>query len=816
MKVNKWNDDWYVWANKDSFSLVWNVPENAKKVTLPHDAMIEQRAHAESLNGPNTGYRNGGTYTYVKKFQVGEEYKNRKVLIKFEGIYMNSFVYVNGQLAANRPYGYSTFYADIHPFLRYGEENELRVEVRNAGMSNSRWYSGSGIYRDVYWLESEFCHILPEGVRITTEEADEAFATLRIETEIENSEATARELTVEHVLAPVNAERADEKNDTVISGKIWLRGGETKTLVLRTTIENPKLWSDETPDLYCCKTKISEENVLLDSTEEMFGIRTISLDVKRGLRVNGKSVKLRGACVHHDNGLLGAVSYEESEYRKVAKLKEAGFNAIRMSHHPMGQTLLRACDALGMYVMDETFDMWTRPKSDCDYGLFFGEWWERDVEAMVRKDYNHPSVLLYSIGNEIPEVSTDAGTAIANQLDQKIKSMDATRYTLLSMNGLYVLGDEVERVFADVAADLAREGKTDGNVNDMLTILDGNMDHINNHPIMSRRLEKASAQVDIAGYNYMTERYESDVHAYPDRIIVGSETYPPQIAENWSYVEKYPAIIGDFTWTGWDYIGEAGVGVPGYAFGEGGFGAKFPCQLAYIGDLDITGFRRPMSYYREIAFGLRTAPYIAVQRPEHYGKFLMKTPWVMSDTIASWTFDEAFEGKPIVVEVYAGGDETELFVNGKSVGRKNTHQDFLNRFVFETDYHAGEVTAVSYKNGEEIGRFSLVSAKKERSLYVEKETGYDFSKNDHLCYVNISIRDENGVLADGENPSISVHVDGEAEIHGFGSADPKPDYNYDETTVKMFEGRAQLILKKHGNATVSITEESGETVEIEI
>lgn len=816
MKINKWNDDWYVWANKDSFSLVWNIPENAKKVTLPHDAMVEQRAYAESPNGSSTGYRDGGTYTYVKKFQIGEEYRTRKVIIKFEGIYMNSFVYVNGQLAANRPYGYSTFYADIHPFLRYGEENELRVEVRNAGMSNSRWYSGSGIYRDVYWLESEFCHIVQEGVKITTEEADDAFAILKIETEIENSDAAARELSVEHVLDPANTECLDEKEHTVISGKIWLKGGEKKTLTLRTTIENPKLWSDVAPNLYCCTTKISENGTIVDSVEEMFGIRTISLDAKRGLRVNGQVIKLRGACVHHDNGLLGAVSYEQSEFRKVAKLKEAGFNAIRMSHHPMGQTLLRACDALGMYVMDETFDMWTRPKSDCDYGLFFGEWWERDVEAMVRKDYNHPSVILYSIGNEIPEVSSDAGTTIANQLNQKIKSLDTTRYTLLSMNGLYVLGDEVESVFADVAADLAREGKTDGNVNDMLTLLDGNMDRINNHPTMSKRLEKASVQVDIAGYNYMTERYESDVHTYPDRIIVGSETYPPQIAENWSYVEKYPAIIGDFTWTGWDYIGEAGIGVPGYEFGEGGFGAKFPCQLAYIGDMDITGFRRPMSYYREIVFGLRTEPYIAVQRPEHYGRFLMKTPWVMSDTIASWTFDEAFEGKPIVVEVYAGGDETELFVNGESIGKKNRHQDYLNRFVFETEYHAGEVTAVSYKNGEKIGRFSLLSAKKERVLNIEVEADCEFSDLEPLCYVNITLTDENGVIVDNENPAIAVNVEGAAKILGFGSSDPKPDFNYDDSYIKMFEGRAQLILEKYGDAMIYITEESGKKVKMKI
>lgn len=808
MIEQKWNEDWKFWVDKDSFALVWDIPEIARDITLPHDAMIEKPANPDSLNGGNTGFRDGDVYTYVKMLHAPEEYKEKTVTLKFEGVYMNAFVYVNGQLAAKSPFGYTTFYAPLNDFLKYGEDNEIRVQVRAGAMTNSRWYSGAGIYRDVYLLESGLTHIVPEGVQVKTENADDAYATLKVATELENKTAVSQDLVIETVIKD-NEENVVAKECTFAT----IFAGENRTLQQRILVDNPKLWSADNPKLYTFETKVyenTEAKELLDEAVDIFGIRTLAVDAKRGFRVNGKSVNLRGGCIHHDSGLLGAATYEDAQYRQILKMKEAGFNAIRMSHHPMAPAMLRACDEIGMYVMDETFDMWNRLKSNYDYGLYFQEWWEKDVTAMVRKDYNHPSVILYSVGNEIPEIGTDKGAQTCQEISDKIRSLDDTRYTLASINGVFAAGDAVDQIVADVAANLSAEDKIDGNVNDFMSLMDAHMDEIVVHDAISKRLEKACAGIDVAGYNYMTARYEKDGETYPNRVIVGSETYPPEIARNWDLVERLPHVIGDFTWTGWDYIGEAGVGIPAYKWGEGGFGAGFPAQLAYPGDFDITGFRRPASYYREAVFGLSKKPYIAVQNPTHYGEFLIKTPWVISDSTANWNWN-GMEGKPAIVEVYAQGDEVELFLNETSLGKKPAGKEAGFRTLFETTYEPGTLVAVSYENGQEIGRNELATAGAERVLAVEQEVyaGLKHSEQE-LVYVQVEMRDQNGVLAADDNQKITLSVDGEVEVLGFGSGNPKPNYNFNEGVTELFGGRAQIIIKKpEEDVTLTVTTGDG-------
>lgn len=808
MIEQKWNEDWKFWVDKDSFALVWDIPEIARDITLPHDAMIEKPANPDSLNGGNTGFRDGDVYTYVKMLHAPEEYKEKTIMLKFEGVYMNAFVYVNGQLAAKSPFGYTTFYAPLNDFLKYGEDNEIRVQVRAGAMTNSRWYSGAGIYRDVYLLESGLTHIVPEGVQVKTENADETYATLKVATELENKTAVTQDLVIETVIKD-NEENVVAKECTFAT----IFAGENRTLQQRILVDNPKLWSAENPKLYTFETKVyenTEAKELLDEAVDTFGIRTLAVDAKRGFRVNDKSVNLRGGCIHHDSGLLGAATYEDAQYRQILKMKEAGFNAIRMSHHPMAPAMLRACDEIGMYVMDETFDMWNRLKSNYDYGLYFQEWWEKDVTAMVRKDYNHPSVVLYSVGNEIPEIGTDKGAQTCQEISDKIRSLDNTRYTLASINGIFAAGDAVDQIVADVAANLSAEDKIDGNVNDFMSLMDAHMDEIVVHDAISKRLEKACAGIDVAGYNYMTARYEKDGETYPNRVIVGSETYPPEIARNWDLVERLPHVIGDFTWTGWDYIGEAGVGIPAYKWGEGGFGAGFPAQLAYPGDFDITGFRRPASYYREAVFGLSKKPYITVQNPTHYGEFLIKTPWVISDSTANWNWN-GMEGKPAIVEVYAQGDEVELFLNETSLGKKPAGKEAGFRTLFETTYEPGTLVAVSYENGQEIGRSELATAGAERVLAVEQEVyaGLKHSEQE-LVYVQVEMRDQNGVLAADDNQKITLSVDGEVEVLGFGSGNPKPNYNFNEGVTELFGGRAQIIIKKpEEDVTLTVTTGDG-------
>ncbi len=792
MKIEKWNKGWKYWLDKNSFALVWDIPEHAREIDLPHDAMLETPAYAESRNGGNTGYRDGDVYVYVKSLSAPEEYREKTVMLKFEGIYMNAMVYVNEQLAAKCPYGYTGFYVELNDYLRYGQDNEIRVIVKNSAMTNSRWYSGGGIYRDVYLLTSDTVYLAPEKVQVVTESLEEEFAVLTVNSTIRNRRYGSAPLRLEQlIVAPGGQIAACDEIPLVLFEH------EERRTSQRILVEKPQGWTADTPDCYRCISRIYQGEKMLDESETVFGIRRISVDAKRGLRVNGKTVKLRGACIHHDSGLLGAATYEAAERRRVRILKEAGFNAIRMSHHPAAPALLRACDELGMYVMDETFDMWTRCKSDNDYGLFFNEWWEKDVEAMVNKDFNHPSVILYSVGNEIPEIGTDHGAAICHEICEKIKSLDTTRLTLASINGIFAAGDRIGEIMSDLAAGLAEAGEldTEGNVNDFMTMMDSHMDKIVVHKAISERLELACANTDIAGYNYMTARYEGDGTAYPNRVIVGSETYPPEIARNWELVEGLSHVIGDFTWTGWDYIGEAGVGIPCYRFGEGGFGAQFPCQLAYCGDIDITGFRRPVSYFREIVFGLRREPYIAVQNPYHYGQKLIKTPWVLSDSLSSWTYPGC-EGKPAIVEVYAPGDEVELFKNGVSLGRKPAGAGASYRTLFETTYEPGTLYAVSYENGVKTGSMDLSTVSSETRLVLREERVFAEGEDTDFIYVDITNEDANGNVYDAEELKLCAEVEGGARIAAFGSANPKPEYNYMTDMTETFHGRALLILKR--------------------
>ena len=789
MKAQLWNNHWKFWEDVDAFALVWNVPENARNITLPHDAMLERAPRGDSPNGNDTGFRDGGNYVYIKQFHAPEDYRDKVVSVKFEGVYMNALVYLNGQLVGKRPYGYSPFVVTLNDYLNYGGDNELRVLVKNNGMPNSRWYSGSGIYRDVWLLTAAPLHIVDNGVKVSTAYIEKDYAALDVSVTVKNRDFRPRSV-------QVVAELCDEAGAVcaTTSFPLTMLGSTEETVSETVVLPSPKLWSAETPSLYCCRVTLQEKEVAVDSAETTFGVRTLRLDSKRGLQVNGETVKLRGACIHHDNGLLGAISCDEAELRRVRILKEAGFNAIRMAHNPASSALLRACDKLGLYVMDEAFDMWSRPKKDNDYSLFIDKWWEEDITALVDNDFNHPSVIFYSLGNEIPEVGTAQGSAFGRDMARLVKRLDPKRYALVSINGVFASGDYVPQIMSDVLSAAAARGEEVGNVNNFMTAMDTHMDDIVCHPLVSERIDAASAGMDLVGYNYMAARYEADAVTYPNRVVVGSETYPPHIPRNWALVKKLPNLIGDFTWTGWDYIGEAGVGVPAYRFGEGGFGAQFPCQISFCGDMDITGFRRPASYFREIVFGLRKAPYITVQDPAHYGEHLIKTPWVISDSQSSWSW-KGFEGKNIVVEIYAAGTEVELLLNGTSLGRKACGEKSGYITLFETTYTAGTLMAVAYDGDVELGRMELLSSGEVASMAMEAD------RVGELRYVNITLCDGAGNVVTDRDMDVTVEVEG-AALLGFGSGDPKPAYNYIGNLTRTFRGRAMAIVRGEGTVTV--------------
>lgn len=789
----------------DSFSLIWTTPEDAQEVRLPHDAMLAHKAHEGALPGGNSGYRDGGHFCYSKNLKADE--KTEKYILRFDGAYENAAVYVNTQLVCRHPYGYTQFYADLTPFLEPEKENEVRVITNNLAPS-SRWYSGGGLYRDVYLFTADSpVYLMPDGVRIKTRcpDAAESSAEIEVLSTIKNESSETADVYLKTEIRETGESRTD---------LIRVEPGEAYTAVQRIRVAEPRLWNESDPQLYFCKTELflesGGERMLCDTETARFGIRTLEMSPSRGLQVNGKSVKLRGACIHHDNGVIGAAEFKEAELRKIRKLKEAGFNAVRIAHNPASEVLLEVCDELGMYVMNETFDMWTRNKTDYDYANYFIDWWERDLESMIRCSFNHPSVILYSLGNEIPEIGTPGGIRICRMLQEKAKELDDSRYTTVGINGVFSAGDVIADIVKDVLGN-ETEADPNGNVNEFLAVMDQNIDRIVVHDIISKRLEQAAEVLDITGYNYMAARYKKDVREYPDRMIVGSETYPPQIGQMWEDVRKYPQILGDFTWTGWDYIGEAGVGIPAYSFGEGGFGAGFPCQIAYVGDLDITGERRPMSYYRESVFGRRKDPYIAVQDPEHYGDRLIKTPWALTDAVPCWEYP-GMEEKPVRIEVYSPGDETELFLNGRSLGRKHVERQDP-RAVYETVYEEGELKAVAYEKQEKIGEAVLKTPGKETGLQVRKEA----EEGGELVYLDIECRDREGILSGACSEEICAVAEGALESW-LGTGNPKPSTNYTELRTTLWHGKALLVVRKEKpDSRVHITVKSSrESVSIEI
>lgn len=809
MREQLFNDGWLFWEDKDAFALIWDVPEAARPVRLPHDPMIEKDARPDSPGGNDGGYRDGGSFVYYRTLDVPKSWRERTVYLRFDGAGGHVTVYVNGQRAALVPYGYTTFYVPLNDYLLYGQENQLRVQTRTGDMPNARWYTGGGLCRDVYLAEGGLVHVPPQGVRVSTASLEDGLALVKVETELKNRDAVPRTVTVRTELLDPDGELAARDEQT-----LTLFGGGAETLAQTVPVERPRLWSEESPMLYTCRTMVTSEDGQ-DSTQTTFGIRTLTLDARRGLRVNGKSVKLRGACIHSDSGLLGAATYAEAEHRRIRLLKEAGFNAIRSAHNPLAPVTLEACDRLGVYVMDEAFDMWTRSKKDYDYSQFFDKWWSDDLTAMVKKDINHPSVIFYSLGNEIPEVATPYGSAVQRKMAALVRSLDPTRYVMSGVNGVFATGDRLGDILADVQGSAGGAGG--GNVNNFMAATIDHEDEIVTHPILSRHLELAAAGMDLVGYNYMTARYEPDAKAYPNRVIVGSETYPPQIARNWEIIARSGNVVGDFTWTGWDYLGEVGIGVPAYRFGEGGFGAQYPCQLAYTGDIDIIGVRRPASYFRQIVFGLRREPYIAVQEPAHYGERPIQTPWVLSDSRGCWTHP-GFEGKPVVIEVYAPGDEVELILNGASLGRRAAGPAAGFRTLFETVYEPGTLEAVAYENGAELSRYSLSTAREgTAALHVDIEPGEGLPDR-KLIYADISVQDGSGTVLP-VCAGLTAAATGDGELAALGSGDPKPLTGYVDGVSALFYGRALAVIrtaKDHGRVILTVTAEGFEPAERQI
>ena len=749
-------------------------------VTLPHDAMRFTERKENAYDGTKKGFFENGVWEYVKVFHADPAWKGKDVLLEFEGVYNKALVYLNGNFVGKNAYGYTEFTADLTEYLEFEKKNVLKV-ICTTG-NDSRWYSGAGIYRPVNLFVADKVHIHPNGVRVTTVAADAKTAELAVSVKATGGEASFE------VFGPAGEKVAESRDNTLF-------------------IRSPKLWSAETPALYTLKTTLWENGRAVDTEQTRFGIRMLSVSATEGLKVNGKQVRLRGACIHHDNGVIGATTLKAAEYRRVRILKKAGFNAIRSAHHPCSRALLDACDELGMYIMDEAFDMWHGPKSPEDYGVVFDEWWERDLAAMVEKDYNRPSVLMYSIGNEVGDCSSKEGVRTAKMLSDRLHQLDATRFTTNAINGIMLVMPIMEmmaltqEVPASPVGEEQQIKQPTGDVNETMAAHADRVKQVMLGPIMDGMIEGACNAVDISGYNYMDMRYARDKEVFPQRVIVGSETYLKDIASMWGYIRRNNNVIGDFTWTGWDYIGETGIGKIDYSGTHDrmqGFYGTYPWITAHCGDIDITGFRLPQSYYREIVFGLRTAPFIAVHRPETQGLAATPSPWAWDDVVSSWDFEGC--EKTLTVFVYAGGEEVELFLNGKSLGRKPCGEETAFKAQYEVPFERGELKAVAYY-GETCEETVLVTPEEETALSLAAEER--FPECGSIVFVDVTLGDGSGNVRYGRDRAVRLAVEG-GDLLGFGSGAPQTTECYTDDTHTTYEGRAFAVIARRAGEELHV------------
>ena len=763
-----------------------------KAVTLPHDAMLAEPRTAISAGGTNTGWYEGYDYEYQRTLTVPENELADTHILEFEGVYHNAEVWLNGQKAAFRPYGYTNFYVDCAPYLHAGE-NELRVIARNADQPNSRWYSGAGIYRPVQLWKARGAHITLNGVKIRTLSLQPAIVEVRVKT---TAPGTVR-LTVDDL--PAMQQESD---------------GEA---VFTLTLDNARLWTPETPNLYTCRVSFADDEVT-----ETFGVRKVEWGTD-GFLLNGKRYIIQGACIHHDNGLLGAVCDPDAVARKVRLLKENGYNAIRSAHNPCSKALLTECDRQGMLVMDEYIDHWYIHKTEHDYVDYFNDWWRQDLTDMVEKDYNHPCVVLYSTGNEVSETAQKRGIALTKEMTDFLHGLDDSRpvtcgvnifFNFLSSIGFGVYSDEKAKKEAERAEKAKQRGEKAAKKKAVGSQFFNNLAGLLGDEFMKRgatlhgcdvKTRDAFANMDIAGYNYGIYRYKHDLKKYPQRLILGSETFCNDAYKFRELAKQEPRLVGDFVWAGMDYLGEVMVGSWEYADYAETFDGGLGWVSAGSGRIDLTGKPLGEALYTRVALEADNGPYIAVCPVNHTGDRHSPSAWKMTNAMPSWSWTGC-EGRKANVEVYARAARVELVLNGHTVGSKTLKNDCLARFSIP--YESGTLEAVSYDAADhEIGRCKLQSAGGTTCLTLDAEE--PTVKPGHLCYVRLRYTDENGITKPLARGSIQVQVRG-GTLVGLGSACPFNKHSYLDSETDTYYGEALAIVRMGDGDAMTIAASDGE------
>lgn len=749
-----------------------------KPVTLPHDAALCENRSADSPAGKNTGWYEGYDYVYEKTFTAPAEWKDKNIVFEFESVYRNPKVYINGQLAGQWAYGYTGFYVQADKFLKYGDENIVKVEAFNADQPNSRWYSGAGIYRPVWLYVLPKAHIeLQGGIKIKTLD----YKNPRISVSVATNAG-----------GQLNISIADGAK--VIASKDLSTQGQASVEI---DLPEAQLWSHENPYLYTCRVTFGD-----DVRDEKFGVRLLTCDAQRGMCINGERVILRGACIHHENGILGAVNHPYADERKIKLLQKYGYNAIRSAHNPTSKATLEACDRLGMLVLDEYVDMWYIHKNKYDFASQFADEWQKDLKALVDRDYNHPSVVMYSTGNEVAETGQKKGIEFAGQMTKFIHTMDDRPVTCginIFFNLLYSLGFGIySDKKADSAAKAPKKKKSVGSefFNDLAGILGATTMKVGaTMPGCNAKTKHAFAAMDVAGYNYGILRYKRDMKKYPHRVIVGSETFCADARKFWLIAKEHPALIGDFVWAGIDYLGEVGVG----SWEHADYAPEFTGGVGWVsagsGRLDLNGRPLAEALYTRVAFDFDPIR-VGVVRPDKAFEKHSPSAWKLSGAWESWSWDGC-DGRETMVEVYTTCPKAAVYVNGKKVGQKKVGKDA--RAYFKVTYHPGELVAVGLdENGNEACRTLLKSAgEKVTKLCALPEA--DSILHDDLCYVRLQYTDANGVWKPLARGDINVEVEG-GELLALGSACPYNERGYLSDTTDTYFGEALAIIRPAENA----------------
>lgn len=752
--------------------------DSIEVINLPHDAMIQEERSPKCPSGSAGAFFPGGTYRYEKEFQAPLEWKDKHVEFAFEGVYQNAKILLNGKEAGEYAYGYTEFNIDADGYLEYGKENKITVWADNSMQPGSRWYSGSGIYRPVWLYVGERKHILHGGVKISTLSYNPA--KLKVETIHTGGEV---------------------KIEILYKGKKVTEsyGDETEFM-----IPDAKLWSDISPELYECRVSLYADGKKTDEIVEKFGIRFLEWG-RSGLKVNGKETLLRGGCVHHDNGILGAACYRESEERRVRIMKKAGYNAVRSAHNPMTRAMLDACDAYGMYVMDETWDMWYASKTEKDYSDKFEKNYLSDIRAMVKKDYNHPSVIMYSLGNEVTEPAEKKGYELLQEMAAYTRELDRSRAVSCGLN-LWLLykTSKGKGVYQSGEGEDTQDDKRSKQMNSTIfNMVASKVGTSINNGAKSKKADQVISPclelLDIAGYNYSSGRYPLEGKEHPDRVIVGSETYPQDIYKNWEMVKKYPYLIGDFVWTSWDYLGEVGLGAWAYTKDGATFNKPYPWLLADCGTIDILGNIGAQADYAAVVWGVKKNPCIHVQPVNHSGEKVSKMVWRGTNAMPSWSW-KGCEGRKAVVEVYSDAPVVRLMLNDREIGEKRVKQC---KAVFKFRYMTGTLIAVACdETGKELGKTELVSAigRSRIKLTPEKEA----VEAGELLYINVDLVGENGQIKSNDDRKLNITVSG-GKLLAFGSANPRTEETFNSGSYTTYYGRALAVVRSVEKSIMKIT-----------